>query len=230
MLSSTSRSALAALAPRGLWPARYGCARIAASLLSEGTGARARTLHDLVARALERSLPGGLDGGVTRAELGAPHDEVLACAAATLVPLMRALTPRLRARELTRVFELECELLPAVVRMEAAGVGVDVIRFEQIVSAWRAERRDLTSETDDSEAALAARSARLARQVGEAVGERTGLPVRYVDERYSSVDAHRQLIEAGMSRERRKVVIDQQAAVIVLQAWLDHPELGEEGG
>ncbi|MCA9489525.1 MAG: Holliday junction resolvase RuvX [Myxococcales bacterium] len=84
----------------------------------------------------------------------------------------------------------------------------------------------LPYELDGTEA----RSARLARQVGEAVGERTGLPVRYVDERYSSVDAHRQLIEAGMSRERRKVVIDQQAAVIVLQAWLDHPELGEEGG
>lgn len=74
------------------------------------------------------------------------------------------------------------------------------------------------------------RSARLARQVGSAVAERTGLPVVYVDERYSSVDAHRQLIAAGMSRARRKDVVDQQAAVVVLQAWLDHPELAEGDG
>ncbi len=81
-------------------------------------------------------------------------------------------------------------------------------------------------ELDGSEA----RSARLARQIGEAVRARTGLPVHYVDERYSSVDAHRQLIEAGLSRARRKQVVDQQAAVVVLQAFLDHPELAEPSG
>ncbi len=69
------------------------------------------------------------------------------------------------------------------------------------------------------------RSARLARQVGAALAEATGWPVRFVDERFSSVDAERQLIAAGMSRQRRKEVIDQQAAVLILQSWLDHPEL-----
>jgi putative Holliday junction resolvase len=81
----------------------------------------------------------------------------------------------------------------------------------------------LPYELDGSET----RSARLARQIGEALGARTGLPVRYVDERYSSVDAERQLIEAGMSRARRKQVIDQAAAVLILQSYLDHPELGD---
>ena len=69
------------------------------------------------------------------------------------------------------------------------------------------------------------RSARLARQVGEALSGATDWPVFYVDERFSSVDAERQLIAAGMSRQRRKEVIDQQAAVLILQSWLDHPEL-----
>lgn len=64
------------------------------------------------------------------------------------------------------------------------------------------------------------RSARLARQVGEALAERSGLIVRYVDERYSSVEAERRLIEAGVSRMRRKEVIDQMAAVIILETWL----------
>lgn len=66
------------------------------------------------------------------------------------------------------------------------------------------------------------RSARLARQIGAGVAEATGLPVVYVDERYSSVDAERRLIAAGASRAKRKDVIDQQAAVLILQQWLDH--------
>jgi putative holliday junction resolvase len=72
-----------------------------------------------------------------------------------------------------------------------------------------------------------ARSARLARQIGEALAARTGRPVHYVDERFTSVDAERQLIEAGVSRARRRKVIDQAAAVLILQSFLDHPELGE---
>lgn len=98
----------------------------------------------------------------------------------------------------------------AVARL-AAELGVDTI----VVG--------MPYELDGSEA----RSARLARQVGEAVGARAALPVRYVDERYSSVDATRQLIDAGMSRARRKQVIDQQAAVVILQSFLDHPELAD---
>lgn len=75
----------------------------------------------------------------------------------------------------------------------------------------------LPYELDGSEE----RSAKLARQVGDAFGAATGLPVAYVDERFTSVDAERQLIAAGMSRAKRKAVIDQQAAVIILQSWMD---------
>ena len=66
------------------------------------------------------------------------------------------------------------------------------------------------------------RSARLARQIGEAVRDAAQLPVIYVDERYSSVQAERSLIFQGASRDRRKKVIDQAAAAIILQSWLDH--------
>jgi len=64
------------------------------------------------------------------------------------------------------------------------------------------------------------RSARLARQIGVAVEESSGLPVHYVDERFSSVEAERRMIEAGVSRKKRKQVIDQVAAVIILETWL----------
>lgn len=72
-------------------------------------------------------------------------------------------------------------------------------------------------ELDGSEG----RSARLARQIGDALAAGTGLPIRYVDERYTSVDADQMLIEVGLSRERRRAVIDQQAAVLILQSFLD---------
>ncbi|HMV67031.1 MAG TPA: Holliday junction resolvase RuvX [Myxococcota bacterium] len=74
------------------------------------------------------------------------------------------------------------------------------------------------------------RSARLARQVGDALGDRTGLAVCYVDERYSSVDAERRLIAAGVSRARRKEIIDQAAAVGILQGWLDSDGARVEAG
>jgi putative holliday junction resolvase len=68
------------------------------------------------------------------------------------------------------------------------------------------------------------RSARLARQIGVATSEALGVPVTYIDERFTSVEAERQLISAGMRRKKRKAVIDQQAAVLILQSWLDHGE------
>jgi putative holliday junction resolvase len=41
------------------------------------------------------------------------------------------------------------------------------------------------------------------------------------DERFTTAEATRVLIDADLSRQRRKQVIDQQAAVLILQAWLD---------
>ena len=41
------------------------------------------------------------------------------------------------------------------------------------------------------------------------------------DERFSTVAVERVLIEADVSRRRRKQVVDQQAAAYILQGWLD---------
>ncbi len=98
------------------------------------------------------------------------------------------------------------------------GVKKDVDRLEAIIAerAPTAVVVGLPYELDGTEA----RPARLARQIGEEVARRTGLPVHYVDERYSSVEAERRLIAAGLSRARRRAVIDQEAAVIILETWL----------
>ncbi len=41
------------------------------------------------------------------------------------------------------------------------------------------------------------------------------------DERFSTVAVERVLIDADLSRNRRKQVVDQQAAAYILQGWLD---------
>jgi RNAse H domain protein, YqgF family len=48
-----------------------------------------------------------------------------------------------------------------------------------------------------------------------------GLEVILWDERFSSLSAERVLIEADVSRKKRKDVIDKMAAVIILQNYLD---------
>jgi putative holliday junction resolvase len=41
------------------------------------------------------------------------------------------------------------------------------------------------------------------------------------DERFTTAEANRVLLEANLSRSKRKDVIDQQAACLILQTWLD---------
>ena len=48
-----------------------------------------------------------------------------------------------------------------------------------------------------------------------------GVDVVWQDERLTTVMAERVLIEADLSRKKRKEVIDKQAAVLILQSYLD---------
>lgn len=50
---------------------------------------------------------------------------------------------------------------------------------------------------------------------------RSGLPVILWDERLTTIEANEILMESGVRRENRKKVIDQVAAVLILQGYLD---------
>jgi putative Holliday junction resolvase len=48
-----------------------------------------------------------------------------------------------------------------------------------------------------------------------------GVKLHEQDERFTTAEAERVLIDADVSRAKRKDVIDQQAAALILQGWLD---------
>lgn len=62
------------------------------------------------------------------------------------------------------------------------------------------------------------------------LGELTGLPIHLQDERLTSHEAHQLLYEAGRRRQDHKQVVDQVAAVMILQGFLDEDrEQGNKG-
>jgi putative Holliday junction resolvase len=63
--------------------------------------------------------------------------------------------------------------------------------------------------------------AREARAFGRWLGEITGLPVVFWDERFTSVEAEQLLLAAGLTSKRRKARRDKVAAQILLQSYLD---------
>ena len=55
----------------------------------------------------------------------------------------------------------------------------------------------------------------------EMLERRTGLPVFMWDERLTTVEANRTLMESGVRRENRKQYLDELAAIFILQSYLD---------
>ena len=92
-------------------------------------------------------------------------------------------------------------------------------RIEELISEYEVERivlglpKHMNNDLGErAEKALA---------FGEMVKRRTGLEVVMWDERLTTVEAERTLIENNVRRENRKQYIDKSAAVFILQGYLD---------
>ncbi len=60
-----------------------------------------------------------------------------------------------------------------------------------------------------------------ARAVAAEIARATGLPIRLIDERLSTVTAHAALRESGRSQLSSRKLVDQVAAVVLLQQAID---------
>ncbi|HEY1553801.1 MAG TPA: Holliday junction resolvase RuvX [Kofleriaceae bacterium] len=105
--------------------------------------------------------------------------------------------------------------------LERAGVAADVSAVQTLVVDL-----DITDVVVGMPFELSGKVGHRARRVLElanalraALGD--AVNVHEVDERFTTAEAERVLIEADLSRARRREVIDQQAATLILQAWLD---------
>ena len=59
------------------------------------------------------------------------------------------------------------------------------------------------------------------RIFGESLGEKCGLPIKYCDERGSSITANRLLSDAGKKKGKQRAKVDAVAAAVILQSYLD---------
>lgn len=64
------------------------------------------------------------------------------------------------------------------------------------------------------------------REFASELERKTGLPVEFRDERWTSKEAERVLRGSGVANERRKATIDKLSAVILLQGYLDSLRMG----
>jgi putative Holliday junction resolvase len=64
-------------------------------------------------------------------------------------------------------------------------------------------------------------AARLARGFGSEITDATGLPVTFLDERFTTSTAESAMLSANVRRSKRRLSIDKVAAAVILQAFLD---------
>lgn len=103
-------------------------------------------------------------------------------------------------------------------KIDSVGWGPDIRRIEAYCAEYQTYRLvvGLPRQMDGTLGKQAEKVRSFAEKLTEA-----GLDVSFWDERMTTVSAERVLIGAGMRRENRKQVVDQMAAAIILQAYLD---------
>lgn len=110
--------------------------------------------------------------------------------------------------------------------------GVEIIRREEENKLRKSLRRveELVKEYEVEEIVLGfpknmnntiGERAEKSLQLKETLERRLGLPVVMWDERLTTVEANRTLMETGVRRENRGKYVDMIAAVFILQGYLD---------
>jgi len=102
--------------------------------------------------------------------------------------------------------------------LERKGTAVDAAAVAALANKFEVERV-IVGMPYEMDGAVGPRAKRV--QVLIDALSAAGLRIDTWDERFSTVAAERALLEADMSRERRKQVVDKVAAAYILQGWLD---------
>ena len=99
-------------------------------------------------------------------------------------------------------------------------------RIEELISEYQVERIILGYPKNMNN--TIGERALKSLEFKEKLEGRTGLPVVMWDERLTTAEAERTLMETGVRRENRKQYLDQMAAVLILQGYLDRISMNKE--
>lgn len=99
---------------------------------------------------------------------------------------------------------------PRPVFLEALRALVEEEKVSRIVVGFPLDMRGTEGE-----------AARRARGTAQAIADATGCAVELFDERLTTVQAQRSLLDSGVTGKKARAHIDEASAVQILQAWLD---------
>ncbi|MGX1263622.1 putative Holliday junction resolvase [Rossellomorea marisflavi] len=109
--------------------------------------------------------------------------------------------------------------------------GIETIKIDEEKNTFRLDRiKELAEEYEVSKVVVGLPKnmnntigprGEASQAYGELVRIELGVPVVFWDERLSTMAAERILLEADVSRKKRKKVIDKMAASMILQGFLD---------
>ncbi len=103
--------------------------------------------------------------------------------------------------------------------IQRKGRKVDLKRLEEIIQAYTIEEI-VVGLPKNMDGTIGPR-AEMTQDFAEVLEKRFTLPVQFWDERLTTVSAEKTLLEADVSRKKRKKVIDKMAAMLILQGYLD---------
>ncbi|NIP30755.1 MAG: Holliday junction resolvase RuvX [Candidatus Dadabacteria bacterium] len=103
--------------------------------------------------------------------------------------------------------------------LKRSGIKKDFLKLKNIVSELNIERIvvGIPYNTDGT----ISKSGESIKKFAIKLEKELSLPVDYVNETFTTIDAEKYLLEANMSRKKRKRVIDKLSAVIILQEYLE---------
>jgi len=94
----------------------------------------------------------------------------------------------------------------------------DLAHFKELIHAWQPEKivvgLPVHMNADVGVKALEA------RELGKQLEQAFGIPVEFLDERLTTVQAHRILSESQVRGKKRKQTVDTLAAVLILENYL----------
>ena len=123
---------------------------------------------------------------------------------------------------------ITAQMVETIVREREDKLRRTLARIQALVEEYKIERIVLGYPKNMNNT-LGERAART-EEFKAALERRTGIPVILWDERLSTAAAERVLIERGVRREHRKETVDQIAAALILQGYLDSLSVRNENG